>query len=188
MSQPYLLAFIPILEGFEGKVCKMYQDTRGNVTCGVGFELPNAMTACGFAWYLPGGVVEATVPEIRSEWQRVKAMEHGLLPEVYAIPTALVLRPEDIDAHLLIELDSLADGLAMGIEGFDALPDAWKMALTDMAFNLGLNGLLDGYPHLLADVEAGNGSGAAAQCHRIGISDARNNWAKSQFGSKLTQD
>ena len=71
------------------------------------------------------------------------------------------------------------------ILGFEALPNPWKMALLDMAFNLGLKGLLDGYPRMLAAVQAGNGQMAAVESHRNGIGDARNAWTRNQFSGTM---
>jgi hypothetical protein len=128
-------------------------------------------------------VTLATAQEIASDWNRVKAMAPGLLPRFYAIETALQLRQDSIDAHTMTLLDTLDEGLTDGIPGFEALPDEWKMALLDMAYNLGLHGLLDGYPRMLAAVQAGDGATAGTECHRNGISAARNQWCAAQFTS-----
>ena len=68
-----------------------------------------------------------------------------------------------------------------GIRGYDALPDGVKMALLDMAYNLGPAGLLKGYPKMLSAVETGDWAQAAAECARGGIGAARNAWTKQQF-------
>ena len=183
MSQPYKISYIPFCRQFEGNICHMYldSDTPGNVTTGNGFLIPSATAACTFPFYLPGLHTPATAQEIAAEYWRVKAMPSSRPASFYDAPSALQLKQEDIDAHLLAELDKLDEGLSAGIAGFEALPDAWKMALIDMAWNLGLSGLLEGYPEMLAAIQAGNGQEAAAQCFRNGISQARNDWAKQQF-------
>ena len=96
--------------------------------------------------------------------------------------------PSDGDSLLLAKLDALDKGLAAGIPGFEALPDPLKMALLDMAFNLGLKGLLDGYPRMLAAVQAGDGATAAAECHRNGIGDERNTWTAAQFSGQAVAE
>ena len=93
--------------------------------------------------------------------------------------------PSDGDSLLLAKLDALDKGLAAGIPGFEALPDPWKIALLDMAFNLGLKGLLDGYPRMLAAVQAGDGTTAAAECQREGIQPARNSWCEACFNGQV---
>ena len=181
MSAPYILAYLPQCKTFEGNYSTMYLDTKGNVTCGVGFLLSSALMAQAFPWYIPGLVTPATADEVVAEWNRVKAMQAGQLPHFYAIETALQLRQDDIDAHLTNELDTLDNGLANGIAGFEGLPDAWKMALADMSWNLGLHGLLDGYPKLLAAIQVSDGFTAAAESRRNGIGDTRNQWTANQF-------
>ena len=184
MSQPYILAYLPWCKTFEGNVATMYLDTVGNVTCGVGFLLETALVAQGYPWYIPGEVTLATAQEIAEEWDRVSAMQPGHLPPYYAALTALQLRQGDIDAHLLGEVEALDEQLAAKLPYYATLSGPWKMALLDMAWNRGLNGLLDGYPRLLADVEAGNGPGAASQCYRLGISQTRNDWTAAQFSGQ----
>jgi GH24 family phage-related lysozyme (muramidase) len=185
MSAQYELDFLPQLRINEGCFATMYSDTKGNVTCGVGFLLQSAQTACGYPWYIPGLVTPATAQEIAAEWNRVKAMQPGQLPHFYAIETALQLRQDSIDAHTMTLLDTLDDGLTAGIPNFEELPDEWKMALADMGWNLGLHGLLNGYPRMLAAIEAGDGATAATECHRNGISDARNQWCALQFSGTV---
>ena len=186
MSQPYEISYIPFCRPFEGNICHMYldSDTPGNVTTGNGFLIPSATAACTFPFYLPGLHTPATAQEIAAEYWRVKAMPSARPASFYDAPSALQLKQEDIDAHLLAELDKLDEGMAAGITNYPGLPDSWKMALIDMAFNLGLHGLLTGYPEMLAAVQAGDGATAALQCHRNRISAARNAWAVDQFNSQ----
>jgi hypothetical protein len=161
----------------------MYLDTRGNVTIWVGFEVPSALAAQSLPLYLPGGTLPCTMQEKAAAWETVSAMQPGRLSSSYGYSGCPVMLPSDGDALLMAKLDALDEGLAAGIPGFEALPDAWKMACLDQAFNLGLHGFLSGYPHEIDRIEAGDGLGAALQCHRNGISDERNAWAAAQFNS-----
>jgi GH24 family phage-related lysozyme (muramidase) len=180
VSQPYEISFLPTLKGFEGNERSMYldSDTPGNVTCGVGFLLSNALMACGFPWYIPGLVTLATAQEITAEWNRVKAMQPARLPAFYASQAALQLRQEDIDAHLLGILDQTDENLQRDFPGFETFPDSVKMALADCDFNLGDAKLRGTYPHFDAAVDRQDWATAAAQCHRNGISAARNLWTQ----------
>ena len=63
---------------------------------------------------------------------------------------------------------------------FDGLPVPAQDALFDMAFNLGIGGLLE-YPHMLAALKARDWDTAAAQCHRRGIGEARNQYTADLF-------
>ena len=61
------------------------------------------------------------------------------------------------------------------------------MALLDMAWNLGLKGLLDGYPRMLAAVQSGDGQMAAVESHRNGIGDVRNAWTAAKFDGQIQE-
>jgi hypothetical protein len=98
-----------------------------------------------------------------------------------------MLKQADIDAHLMAELDRLDSGLAAGIPRFEELLDGWKMALLDVAYNLGLEGLLKGYPKMLRAVQVGNGPLAAAECPRKGIGAARNAWCAALFSGQTAE-
>jgi GH24 family phage-related lysozyme (muramidase) len=187
MRAQYELDFLPQLRINEGCFATMYLDTKGNVTCGVGFLLQTAAVAQGFPWYIPGLVTPATAQEIAAEWNRVKAMLPGQLPHFYAIETALQLRQDSIDAHLLSILDQTDDNLQRDYPGFEDFPDAVKMALADMDFNLGDASLRNTYPHFDAAVDSQDWPTAAAQSHRNGIQQARNDWTQQQFLSAVPE-
>ena len=108
-------------------------------------------------------------------------MQEGHLPAFYAYPGCLQMRQEDGDALLTAKLDTLDDGLAAGIPNYMTISNSWKMALLDMAYNLGAEGLLKGYPRMLAAVQAGDGQMASVESHRNGIGDDRNAWTRQQF-------
>jgi GH24 family phage-related lysozyme (muramidase) len=184
----YELAYLPWCKKWEGCCAWFYLDTRGNVTVWVGFLVETALIAKTLPMYLPGLTVAATVDEIARAWNTVDAMQEGHMPAFYAYPGCLQMQEKDGDALLLAKLDALDKGLAAGIPGFEALPEPWKMACLDQAFNLGLYGFLHGYPHEIACIVAGDGTGAATECHRNGISNARNAWCAAQFmGAVQTQ-
>ena len=71
--------------------------------------------------------------------------------------------------------------LHTAFSGWGGFPDSVKVALLDMEYNVGAGELIRGYPKMDADVQASNWRGAADQCHRNGISDARNDWTKNLF-------
>jgi GH24 family phage-related lysozyme (muramidase) len=180
MSNPLSIAYLPTLKRWEGSVPWMYRDSRGYVTCGIGFMLPSATAACAFPFFGLHGVT-ATESEITAAYDQVAQMQEGRLPSFYDYYGALQLPQDWIDTHAASELDILVDTLDKGISGFYGMRQEWKMALLDLAYNLGASGLLKGYPQLLAAVEHGNGHLAAQQCHRIGVSEDRNSWCEQQF-------
>ena len=181
MSNPLSIAFLPTLKRWEGCIPWFYLDTRGNVTVWVGFLVESALIAQALPMYLPGGTMPCTEQEKAAAWKTVSAMQPGRLPSSYEYYGCPVILPSDGDALLLAKLDALNDALVKEVPNFESLPDPWRMALLDMAYNLGSSGLLHGYPRMLAAVQAGDGQTAAVESHRNGIGDARNAWTKQQF-------
>src|ERR1700677_1457218 len=116
---------------------------------------------------------------------RVHAMITGRPATFYKIPGSLELTQQTIDAKLSAVLQQFETRLRAQIPHYDALPDTVKMALLDMIYNLGPAGLFKGFPHLIAAVEAGSWSQAAASCIRRGPGPERNAWTRDQFLSAV---
>jgi GH24 family phage-related lysozyme (muramidase) len=168
------------LKSFEGCVPWMYRDTVGRVTVGVGLMLPNAAAACALPFQTAEGAA-TTAEQIAAEFARVEALPMGKLPSFYRAAESLVLPESVIDAKLSAVLTGFEATLRAHLAGYDALPDGVKMALLDMAYNLGPEGLLKGYPKMIHAVETGAWAEAAAECARGGINAARNAWTRQQM-------
>jgi hypothetical protein len=184
MTPPYILAYMPRNDEFEGKVPWFYLDTGNpaNVTVGNGFMVPTPIAACALPMCLPDGVTPATAPQITSAYTQVKAMPPGHPAAFYAYVGALVMPEAEMDRMLLSKLLALDGQLSAHFIGWDDhLPDSVKMACLDQGWNLGFHGFIDGYPKECAAIERGDLATAAAECHRNGISDARNAWCRDQF-------
>jgi len=155
---------------------------------GIGLMLPNAAAACAQPFVAAegsGSQGAASSTEIAKEFARVAALPQGKLPEFYKSATSPELPEPAIEASLTAVLTEFESTLRAKIPKYDALPDPVKMALLDMAYNLGPAGLLTGYPRLLEAVETGAWAQAAAECTRGGINAARNAWAREQFLSAV---
>jgi GH24 family phage-related lysozyme (muramidase) len=172
------------LKLFEGCVPWMYRDSVGKVTVGVGLMLPDAATACALPFQAEGGVT-VTVQQIAAEFARVNAMAMGKLPSFYYAAGSLELPQTVMDEKLSEVLASFEANLRAHLNGYDALPDGVKMALLDMAYNLGPAGLLEGYPKMIHAVETGAWAQAAEECARGGINAARNAWTRQQILSAV---
>jgi GH24 family phage-related lysozyme (muramidase) len=179
----YLEQSLTKLKEFEGCVPWMYRDTVGKVTVGVGLMLPDAKAAQALPFFL--GVRAATQQEIAAEYARVDAMTLGRASSFYKIPTSLTLTQQTIDSKLSSVLQGFEADLRTEFPHYDTLPDAIKMALLDMIYNLGPAGLFKGFPHLVAAVQTGSWAQAAEHCMRRGPSQARNNWTQQQFLSSV---
>jgi GH24 family phage-related lysozyme (muramidase) len=161
----------------------MYRDTAGKVTVGVGVTLPDAEAACALPFVVDGG--PASAEQIGEEFARVTALPPGKAAGFYKRPGSPELAQETVDAKLESILVGFEGELRARLAGYDELPDGVKMALLDMAYSLGPEGLLEGYPRLIRAVETGAWSKAAAECAREGIGEARNAWVRQQFLSAV---
>ncbi|MDR3746390.1 MAG: hypothetical protein P4K80_09700 [Acidobacteriaceae bacterium] len=178
------------LKTFEGSVPWMYRDSVGKVTVGVGLMLPNVAAACAFPFHVAEGEaasIPATEAQIAAEYARVEALALGKLPSFYRAASSLELPETVIDERLSAVLAGFEATLRTHLAGYDKLPDGVKMALLDMAYNLGPEGLLRGYPQMMRDVECGAWAAAAAQCARGGINAARNAWTRQQMLSTVVE-
>ena len=164
---------------FEGVVPWMYLDTVGKVTVGVGLMLVNEIAAHALPFL--SGDKAATTEEIAREFLRVSAMQKGKLAKFYATSRALRLPPEAIDEKLRSALLGFEGYLRSYLHGYDDFPDAAKLALLDMVYNLGPGHLFAEYPRLIAAVERGDWKSAAALSARRGPSATRNTWTRQQF-------
>jgi GH24 family phage-related lysozyme (muramidase) len=175
----YLEQSLEKLKEFEGSVEWMYRDTVGKVTVGVGLMLPNAEAAQALPFLQ--GARPATAQEIAAEYARVDAMTMGRAWAFYKTPSSLELAQQTIDAKLLSVLQGFEADLRAEFSNYDTFPDPIKLALLDMIYNLGANGLFKGFPHLISAIQTGNWSLAADHCTRRGPAPTRNNWTKQQF-------
>ncbi len=179
----YLESSLAKLEEFEGSIPWMYRDTEGNVTVGIGLLLATPAAALRLPFQLAS--VPATPEAIQAEYARVDALPMGRPALFYRGKDKPELAKSEIDSLLLAVLLGFEGDLRAAIPTYDALPDTVKMALLDMAYNLGPAGLLHGYPRLLKAVAAGDWATAAANCERRGPGAARNAWTREQFLSHV---
>lgn len=175
----YLDEAIASLRRFEGSVPWMYLDTAGRVTVGIGLMLPSLEAAriLPFAF----GDRKATIEEIAQEFARVSAMKPGLLAKLYRRAQSLTLSDDAINGRLHQTLLGFEGYLRAHLAGYDGLPDAAKLGLLDMVYNLGPGKLFAEYPELLKAVLEGNWKAAAAASFRRGPATARNAWTRQQF-------
>jgi GH24 family phage-related lysozyme (muramidase) len=180
--------YLPILTGFEGSVPWMYLDTAANVTVGVGNLLANVAEAQALAFVVrpadgsdPAQAPAATPDQIETDFNAVSAQPKGQNFHYYQQFTALVLPDAAIQALLLNRVQGFVAQLTGAFLEFNAYPAPACAAIFDMAFNLGLGGLLRGFPHFTQAVRSQDWATAAAQCTRGGIQPSRNAWTAAQF-------
>jgi GH24 family phage-related lysozyme (muramidase) len=184
---------------FENCIPWLYRDTRGNVTVGVGKMIPSQAALldldlvhpfqCAAPPYAesPDGPGRATMPQMVADWNRLQALPYGQEYKAgsYKALSSVYLLDADSSA-LLMEVVTANDAeLAPKLPCYAGLPDCVKVALLDMAYNLGCAGLLDGYPKMLAAAAIGDWITMAAQCRRGGIPEERNAWAAQEIKKAL---
>jgi GH24 family phage-related lysozyme (muramidase) len=162
----------------EGTVPYMYKCTGGKVTIGVGHALENADLACRLNWAVNGA--PANSQQVQDDFGKVAAAAKGAKASTYAPLTSCRLAPADIAALLDSDIQQFEAQLRQKIPNWDGLPPTVQEALFDMGFNLGIGGLLE-FKRLLAAVAAADWTTAAAESHRMGISDERNQETANLF-------
>jgi len=165
---------------FEGRIAHMYLDTKGLVTVGVGKMLRNEAAALKLPFVRRTDGQAATPAEITADFRAVLAQPLGKLAGSYRKFTLLDLPNPAIDALLKVTVDGFQADLRARLPGYAAAPAPAKAALLDMAYNLGTDGLLL-YKNLKAAVARGDWQRAAAESHRNGPSQERNDWTRDQF-------
>jgi GH24 family phage-related lysozyme (muramidase) len=176
---PYLDESLAKLEWFEGSIPWMYLDTRGNVTVGVGLMLADMAAAQKLPFLMDA---RPALPDtIAAEFTRIHAMPMGRPALFYRRHEAPELTRDAITVLLRSVLLGFEGELRARLTGYEQFPDGVKIALLDMAYNLGPQGLLHGYPTLIRAVEAGNWTLAAASSFRHGPGAARNEWTHAMF-------
>ena len=172
------------IKEFEGCIPWMYRDTAGKITVGVGLMLPDAEAAAALPFQV--GVAVATKDAIRAEFERVKGLPEGKAAIFYRKSSSPVLAQVAIDEKLREVLVGFEAELREALKGYDGYPPGAKLALLDMAYNLGPAGLLHGFPKLIAAVEEDRWTDAAEECARHGPSVERNEWTRDQFLGRVT--
>lgn len=125
-----------LVEKHEGRRRRVYLDTEGHPTVGVGFNLDR--------------------PGAREALDRVGADYAAVLAGT------LILTDEQIDALLARDLAEAADSARAVCPTFDRLPAGAQIALIDMAFNLGRAGL-QGFRGMLAALAREDFAAAATE-------------------------
>ena len=176
----YLDDSLAHLEIFEGTVPWMYLDTRGFVTVGVGELLANTDKAETLSFVDPDGE-PSTQDAILGEFNRVSSLVPAKVAAFYRSATSPVLPHAAIDTLLMNHLNFFDGQLTARFQNYAIFPDPAKLGLLDMIYNLGQVGLFQHFPHFMAAVDKRDWLGAAANCHRVGPSQARNDWTRQQF-------
>lgn len=160
---------------FEGKTSYMYRCTGGEVTIGVGHAIPSAEAAAGLLW-------SASAETAAHDWQTIHSCQSGHVAEYYEEWTTARMNGDGIDRLLQMDIALFAARLERSVPSLYTFPEPAQEALFDMAFNLGVVGLMR-FQNMLAACHAGDWEKAATESHRRGIGDHRNEVIADLFRS-----
>ncbi len=163
------------LKQYEGSTSFMYLDTAGVVTAGAGHAIFDCTHALTLPWE---GAPPAAA--IAADYRRVASAQRGHAAAHYAALSTCRLTDDSIGALLLADVAAFEAELARRLPAWSSYPEPAQQALFDMAYNLGIGGLMK-FHGLLAACNAGEWETAATQCHRSGIGEARNQTTAALF-------
>jgi hypothetical protein len=183
-SDDYLGQSCAQIEVFEARVPYMYLDSAGNVTVGVGLMLSTLEAALALPFMLNGQ--RAQQSDVAYSWNRLQGMRAGFRASAYNWDDAVTLLDADIDAQLRTFVEHLDRSLPSVYMTYPSWPTPAKLAILDMAYNLGIPGLAHGYPHMNTELRATppNFALAAQECARNVNQPAfsgRNAWTAKMF-------
>ena len=162
----------------EGSISHMYLDTVGKVTVGVGNMLPNVAAAQKLVFVVRKTKKKATAAEIKTDFDTVNKQSKGLIASSYKKHTLLDLPATAIDKLLDTRIAGFKKELKVKFPKFDKYPLTVQFALTDMAFNLGTNGVVTKFPTFTKHIKAEDWKKAAAESNRPQVSTTRNAMVK----------
>ena len=165
----------------EGRIEFMYLDTVGRVTLAVGHMIPGVAEAQRLSLRVRASGQVATAAQIADDFNRVLAQAPGLVAANYKPFTTIEMADDQIAQLLDQDIAGMEAGVRQHFAGYDSYPEPAQDALLDMAFNLGVGGLVTKFPKLKAAAEAQNWNTCAAECRRNGISDTRNQKTRDLF-------
>ncbi len=166
---------------YEDNIPHMYLDTAGLVTVGIG----NLLRTVQDAQKLPFLTVDnkkATPEQITEDFETIKKQPKGHYAKNYKRFTKLYLKHSDILAAVNHHIDLFYRELTINYPAFRSFPSEVKLALFDMGFNLGANGLKVKFPKMNKAISKKDWVTDAKESHRKPpVAEARNNYVKQLF-------
>jgi len=156
----------------EGCVPHLYLDTRGNVTCGVGRLIRKSGELGNYAW----SDFNAALRDFSTLQQMARDCKYGAKwpASRYRTEGPMLARMLNPREGLAESIEAIDKALTKRIPGLEQHPVSVQEALIDMAYNLGVDGLVKGYPKMLTALAVPDYVWAADECHRNGVSSERN--------------
>jgi len=169
-----------IKEG-EGCIPHMYLDTVEKVTVGVGNMLKKPSSAAALSFEIEATGEKASTETIEKEFELISQQESPRPAKYYKQFTQLILSDYEINQLLDVRLDKFESKLRQDFPKYDEYPDAARLGLIDMAYNLGSKGLIKKFPTFTNAARKADWLTCANECRRKQIQDSRNDTVKSMF-------
>jgi hypothetical protein len=173
----YLDEAVTTITHFDHPIAWMHLDKSGNVCVGTHHRLADAQMAQELPFHR-WTAASATRDEIAHEYERIKKMRPGYTPTAYHSEHSLLLNKAAMAKLLRDTLVSCAVVLSASFPDFDQYPDAVKVALLDMCYDVSVPYLSS---RLCEAVGKQNWALASTLCRRDDASTERNNWTRRQF-------
>ncbi|ORM71258.1 hypothetical protein HA51_04140 [Pantoea rwandensis] len=158
------------LKAHEGFKNAMYKDQNGNVTVGIGHLLANAAMAASLPFtttHVTHGHGDDQSTEVAaSKGDITNAYNNYKNSTTTTSPAGLHLSNDAVIGQCISDVQNTETGLRSLYSGYDSFSDSRKTALVDMAFNLGIDKLRNGFPNFNAAVNRGDWETAASESHR----------------------
>lgn len=152
----------------------MYVDTEGYVTVGIGNMLPNAAAARLLSFVNRTTKNSATSSEITADFDNVSKQKKAMRAGAYRQFTNLDMPNLEIDRLFRKRSDEFLVQLRSCYPKYDTFPIAARLAILDLAFNLGAAALKKKWPNLNDATEKQDWAAAAKNCLRPRANSARN--------------
>ncbi len=165
-----------------------YLDTSGYVTVAWGHKISPPPPAISVRLIHKTDLLAATDSEKLDEWKNIKAMPKGLIAARYDSACKLKMTQSDMDNLLTTDLANTERQLIKHFTNYTNFPSAAQAGLIDMAYNVGVKGLITSFPNFVAAVQNQNWTAAAKECHRAPpIAKQRNIEVMELFFQAATQ-
>lgn len=152
---------------YEGKISHLYKDTKGKITCGVGFRIQKKDDLDRLMW-------QPSLAAAYGDYEDIRDLEPGRGMPYYRRHMTARLTIDTMRQEFGRRLDVIRRLLLQDGWNLDVLPVPVRIGLTDMAYNMGVAKLGAKFPKFRAAVEAGDWPAAASESHRLDIAEDRN--------------
>ena len=166
---------------FEKKINHMYQDSRGNVTIGIGHLIRKSGLSL-IKLKLDSINTFAHSDKKNHDYDAVKNAPRGKPASYYKQYTNLVISDNEINRLYESDVYEIERLVKYYFKQYNTYPLGVRRVLLDMGYNKGPKGTSDYRDGKFKKaIEEGNWLAASKLCIRPGIQDDRNAWAKNIF-------